>query len=75
MPTRRGPRGSFPVELLVFLAILTTGIILILVGHISPEALAGYASALTGLYTAWRHYPRSEEPQRTPPQAPPAPEP
>ncbi|MFE1794033.1 hypothetical protein ACFW7J_37470 [Streptomyces sp. NPDC059525] len=75
MPIRRDPRGSFPVELLVFLAILATGIILILVGHVSPEALAGYASALTGLYAAWHHRPRNEEPQRTSPPAPPAHEP
>ncbi|MFJ8162351.1 hypothetical protein ACIRBY_15660 [Streptomyces sp. NPDC096136] len=72
MPIRRAPRGSFPVELVVFLAILATGVVLVLVGHVSPEALAGYASALGGLYAAWRHRPRGEEPRRTPPEAPPA---
>ncbi|MFD6967712.1 hypothetical protein [Streptomyces sp. NPDC059979] len=74
MPSRRAPRGSFPVDLAVFLAILTTGVVLVLVGHVSPEALAGYASALAGLYAAWHHRPRGEETQRTTPEAPSAPE-
>ncbi|MFJ8013786.1 hypothetical protein [Streptomyces sp. NPDC096339] len=74
MPIRRAPRGSFPVDLAVFLSILATGVVLVLVGHVSPEALAGYASALAGLYAAWHHRPRGEEPRHTPPQAPPAPE-
>ncbi|MFJ6053370.1 hypothetical protein [Streptomyces sp. NPDC092307] len=62
----------------MFLAILATGVVLVLVlvlvGHVSPEALAGYASALAGLYAAWHHRPRGEEARRTPPEAPPAPE-
>ncbi|MFF4013189.1 hypothetical protein [Streptomyces sp. NPDC001717] len=74
MPIRRAPRGSFPVDLAVFLAILVTGVVLVLVGHVSPEALAGYASAFAGLYAAWHHRPRAEEPGRTPSEAPPAPE-
>ncbi|MFF3091822.1 hypothetical protein ACFVRB_43350 [Streptomyces nojiriensis] len=73
MPSRRAPRGSFPVDLAVFLAILATGVILVLVGHVSPEALAGYASALAGLYAAWHHRPQAGT-RRTPPEAPPAPE-
>ncbi|WP_405827085.1 hypothetical protein [Streptomyces sp. NBC_00105] len=74
MPSCRAPRGRFPVDLAVFLAILATGVVLVLVGHVSPEALAGYASALAGLYAAWHHRPRSGETQRTPLEAPPAPE-
>ncbi|MFD7915128.1 hypothetical protein ACFV30_31145 [Streptomyces sp. NPDC059752] len=74
MPSRRTPRGSFPVDLAVFLAILATGAVLVLVGHVSPEALAGYASALAGLYAAWHHRPRGGETRRTPPEDPPAPE-
>ncbi|WP_406087712.1 hypothetical protein [Streptomyces virginiae] len=74
MSIRRAPRGSFPVDLAVFLAILATGVVLVLVGHVSPAALAGYASALAGLYAAWHHRPRSEEAQRPLPEAPPAPE-
>ncbi|MGW6843855.1 hypothetical protein [Streptomyces sp. NPDC054958] len=73
MPSRRAPRGSFPVDLAVFLAILATGVVLVLVGHVSPEALAGYASALAGLYAAWHHRPLGGT-RRTPPEAPPAPE-
>ncbi|GGS34296.1 hypothetical protein Snoj_01250 [Streptomyces nojiriensis] len=71
MPSRRAPRGSFPVDLAVFLAILATGVVLVLVGHASPEALAGYASALAGLYAAWHHRPRADT-RRNPPEAPPA---
>ncbi|MER7828068.1 hypothetical protein ABTX85_36550 [Streptomyces sp. NPDC096097] len=74
MPIRRTPRGSFPVDLAVFLAILATGVVLVLVGHVSPEALAGYASALAGLHAAWHHRPRGGETRQPPPEAPPAPE-
>ncbi|MEW1635445.1 hypothetical protein AB0469_15370 [Streptomyces sp. NPDC093801] len=56
MSVRPVPR-SFPVELTAFLAILATGVILVLIGHVSPEALAGYASALAGLHAAWHHRP------------------
>ncbi|ARE79440.1 hypothetical protein B6R96_36050 (plasmid) [Streptomyces sp. Sge12] len=72
MPSRRTPRGRFPVDLVVFVAILATGVVLILVGRVSPEALAGYASALAGLYTAWHHRPQDGETRRTPPEGPPA---
>ncbi|MFJ2598646.1 hypothetical protein [Streptomyces erythrochromogenes] len=72
MPSSRAPRGRFPVDLAVFLAILATGVVLILVGRVSPEALAGYASALAGLYAAWHHRPRGEESRQTPPEGPPA---
>ncbi|MFE1869994.1 hypothetical protein ACFW9N_03700 [Streptomyces sp. NPDC059496] len=74
MPSRPTPRGSFPVDLVVFLAVLATGGVLVLVGHVSPEALAGYASALAGLYAAWHHRPRREQPQQTPPETPTTPE-
>ncbi|KOU56912.1 hypothetical protein ADK96_37380 [Streptomyces sp. IGB124] len=71
VPSSRTPRGRFPVDLAVFLAILATGVVLILVGRVSPEALAGYASALAGLYAAWHHRPRGEESRQTPPEGPP----
>ncbi|WP_405786615.1 hypothetical protein OG753_40050 [Streptomyces sp. NBC_00029] len=74
MPSRRPPRGSFPVDLAVFLAVLVTGVVLVLVGRVSPEALAGYASALAGLYAAWHHRPRSGHAEQSPSEAPPAPE-
>ncbi|WP_328930583.1 hypothetical protein OG429_40280 (plasmid) [Streptomyces sp. NBC_00190] len=69
MPSRPAPRRSFPVDLAVFLAILATGVILVLVGHVSPEALAGYASALAGLYAAYHHRPtrtQRESPETSP---------
>ncbi|MEV7508661.1 MULTISPECIES: hypothetical protein [unclassified Streptomyces] len=71
MPSRRTARGRFPVDLVVFVAILATGVVLILVGRVSPEALAGYASALAGLYAAWHHRPQGTETRRTPPEDPP----
>ncbi|MBT2546387.1 hypothetical protein J7E99_38435 [Streptomyces sp. ISL-44] len=74
MPSRPAPRGSFPVDLAVFLAILATGGILVLVGHVSPEALAGYASALAGLYAAWHHRPQRTRTHPEPSETPPAPE-
>ncbi|MFJ3176321.1 hypothetical protein ACIPJK_36900 [Streptomyces roseus] len=60
------PRRGFPVDLTAFLAILATGITLVLVGHVSPEALAGYASALAGLYAAWHHRPTRTQPDPSP---------
>ncbi|MFE0581073.1 MULTISPECIES: hypothetical protein [unclassified Streptomyces] len=72
MPSRRAPRGRFPVDLAVFLAVLAAGVVLILVGRVSPEALAGYASALAGLYAAWQRRPGGGEARRTPPEGPPA---
>ncbi|MFD9729008.1 hypothetical protein [Streptomyces sp. NPDC059072] len=54
---------------------LATGIVvLVLVGHVTAEALAGYVSALAGSYVAWHHRPRGQEPRPTPSEPPPAPE-
>lgn len=67
MPSRPTPRGPFPVDLVVFLATLATGCILVLVGHVTPQALAGYTTALAGLYAAWHHRPTRQPSQPTPP--------
>lgn len=67
MPSRLAPRGTFPVDLVVFLAILVTGCILVLVGHVTPQALAGYTTALASLYAAWHHRPAPQRAQPTPP--------
>ncbi|MEY9966575.1 hypothetical protein ABIA33_004640 [Streptacidiphilus sp. MAP12-16] len=55
MPTIPSPRGPFPTDLAVFLAILVAGCALVLVGHVDPQALAGYSAALAGLHASWHH--------------------
>ncbi len=66
MPSRRTVRGPFPVDLIVFLAILVTGCILVLVAHISPQTLAGYTTALASLFAAWHHRPQPPRPEPGP---------
>ncbi|MFD7555183.1 hypothetical protein ACFV9E_11710 [Streptomyces sp. NPDC059835] len=48
----RDPR--IPSDLLVFLAVLLVVSVFVLVGHSTPQDLAGYATAATVLYAAWR---------------------
>ncbi|MFI1255982.1 hypothetical protein ACH4U6_19695 [Streptomyces netropsis] len=40
-------------DLIVFVAVLATGIVLICLG-VAPESLATVAIALSGLYASWR---------------------
>ncbi|MBL1108096.1 hypothetical protein JK361_26485 [Streptomyces sp. 5-8] len=47
----RGPRGR--TDLVAFLAVLLTGVILVLTG-IPPEAVSTVAIGLSTLYAAWR---------------------
>lgn len=55
MPNNRKPRGPrIPSDLLVFLAVLLVVSVFVLVGHSTPQELAGYATAATVLYAAWR---------------------
>jgi hypothetical protein len=42
-------------DLVAFLAILTTGILLITLGHLTSSALTTVCAALAGVYVAWRH--------------------
>lgn len=46
-------RGA--LDAAVFLAVVVTGLILILTAHVGPDALGGYFLALAALFTAWRH--------------------
>ncbi|WP_329611706.1 hypothetical protein [Kitasatospora herbaricolor] len=62
MATRPNPRGPFPTDLMVFLTVLATGGVLILLGHLTPEALAGYSTALGSLFAVWQH--RRPDPER-----------
>ncbi len=54
MPSNRTPDRGRHGDLLVFLSILGVGTVLVLVGHVSPQDLAGYTSSLAVLYAAWR---------------------
>lgn len=47
----RGPRGR--TDLVAFLAVLLTGVVLVLSG-IPPEAVSTVAIGLSTLYAAWR---------------------
>lgn len=58
MPFNRKPRRSrFPSDLIVFFAVLSVVTVLVLVGHSTPQELAGYATAATALYAAWSRRP------------------
>lgn len=40
-------------DLLAFLGVLTTGVVLICIGHVPPQALAAVSVGLGSLYAAW----------------------
>ncbi|MBP2403644.1 hypothetical protein SNS2_2621 [Streptomyces netropsis] len=48
---RNNKQGSH--DLIVFVAVLATGIVLICLG-VAPQSLATIAIALSGLYASWR---------------------
>ncbi|MFJ9647584.1 hypothetical protein ACWEPM_24380 [Streptomyces sp. NPDC004244] len=43
-----------PADFLVFLSVLAVVTVLIVIGHTSPQEMAGYATAATALFAAWR---------------------
>ena len=43
------------LDLAAFVAVLTTGVILVVVGHLQAPALVTVCTALVGLYAAWRN--------------------
>ena len=47
--------GGWP-NLIAFLAVLVTGILLIILGHMTSDGLTTVSAALVGLYAAWRHF-------------------
>jgi hypothetical protein len=57
MSSRPTPPRPVHKDLVVFLAVLTAGCVLILVGRVGPQDLAGYTAALSGLFAAWQHRP------------------
>lgn len=43
-------------DLIAFLAVLVTGLLLIILGHMTSGGLTTVCAALVGLYAAWRHF-------------------
>ncbi|WP_152628432.1 hypothetical protein [Streptacidiphilus neutrinimicus] len=70
MPNRSASPRPIRLDAVVYLATLAVGSVLILVGHLSPQDLAGCTTALASLYTAWRHHPPVGRPHRTRRSAP-----
>jgi hypothetical protein len=44
------------VDLAAFVAVLATGVLLIVFGHLTAGALATVCAALAGVYGAWTHF-------------------
>jgi hypothetical protein len=44
------------LDIVALVCVLSTGIILLTVAHLSVDSLASVCSALVTLYTAWRHH-------------------
>ncbi|MGD1225679.1 hypothetical protein AB9Q10_45530 [Streptomyces krungchingensis] len=44
--------------MIIFVTVVVSNVLLVLIGHVSPESLIGYSSALTAAYAAWRHQSR-----------------
>lgn len=42
-------------DLIAFLAVVISGTLLVIFGHLTPGAIAAYAAGLAALFTAWRH--------------------
>ena len=54
MPAPKRPRThTRTLDLLAFVAVLTTGVVLLLIG-VPPDSLAIVVVAMGGLYGAWR---------------------
>jgi len=44
------------LDLIAFLAVLATGVLLITFGHLTVGSLTTVCAALVGLYAAWRRF-------------------
>ena len=49
-----GNRHQWP-DLVAFVAVLATGIMLTVLGHVTGGSLTTACAALVGLYAAWKH--------------------
>jgi hypothetical protein len=43
-------------DLIAFTAVLATGSLLVLVGHLTVAGVTSVCAAIVGLYGAWRHF-------------------
>jgi hypothetical protein len=53
------PGGNAPrdwADLIAFVAVLVTGIVLIIFGHVTAGGLTTACAALAGVYAAWRRF-------------------
>jgi hypothetical protein len=58
-PVSKIPSGNASrdlLDLIAFVAALTTGILLITLGHLTAGGLSTVCAALVGVYAAWRHF-------------------
>jgi hypothetical protein len=53
LPSPAGPPQW--VDLIAFMAVLATGNLLIVLGHLTVPGVASVCGALTGVYAVWRH--------------------
>ena len=56
---RKVPGNNLPREwsdLIAFVAVLVTGILLIVFGHMTAGSLTTACAALAGVYAAWRRF-------------------
>lgn len=64
LPSTRNPR-DWP-NLIAFLATLGTGVVLILLGHMTAGDVTTVCAALVGLYAGWRNFrPGRDDRRRT----------
>jgi hypothetical protein len=54
LPPARTPREW--ADLIAFVAVLVTGVVLIVLGHLTTGGLTTVCAALVGVYGAWRHF-------------------
>ncbi len=43
-------------DLIAFVAVLATGIVMIVLGHLTTGGMTTVCAALVGVYGAWRHF-------------------
>ena len=55
MSKRSSAPRNWP-DLIAFLSVLVTGLLLIILGHMTSGGLTTVCAALVGLYAAWRHF-------------------
>jgi hypothetical protein len=65
LPSTSAPRDWR--DLIAFLAVLLTGMLLIILGHMTAGGLTTVCAALVGLYAAWNHFRPVHDGRQSPP--------